>query len=211
MNVLGISAFYHDSAACLLKDGEIIAAASEERFTRKKHDQGFPSNAIRYVLEEGKVSIGDVEYVGFYDKPIVKFERILSTYVSTFPRSFPSFLKAVPLWLKEKLWVPNTIRRELDYHGEILFGEHHVSHAASAFLVSPYKEAAILTLDPKRGFRHLQEFPNQRRGVLDFLEPLGRRGAQPDRSKGRLHDVRRPEMHPMFTGELVEGHQALPI
>ncbi len=147
MNVLGISAFYHDSAACLLRDGEIIAAASEERFTRKKHDHGFPANAIRYVLSEAKVSIKDVQYVGFYDKPIVKFERILTTYVATFPRSFPSFLKAVPLWLKEKLWVPNTIRKELDYDGEILFGEHHMSHAASAFLVSPYKEAAIMTLD----------------------------------------------------------------
>ncbi len=147
MNVLGISAFYHDSAACLLRDGEIIAAASEERFTRKKHDHGFPANAIRYVLNEANVSIKDVQYVGFYDKPIVKFERILTTYVATFPRSFPSFLKAVPLWLKEKLWVPNTIRKELDYDGEILFGEHHMSHAASAFLVSPYKEAAIMTLD----------------------------------------------------------------
>ncbi len=147
MNVLGISAFYHDSAACLLRDGEIVGAASEERFTRKKHDHGFPSNAIRYVLSQGKVSMKDVEYVGFYDKPVVKFERILMTYISTFPRSFPSFLKAVPLWLKEKLWVPNRIRTELDYDGEILFGEHHMSHAASAFLVSPFREAAIMTLD----------------------------------------------------------------
>ncbi len=147
MNILGISAFYHDSAACLLRDGRIIAAASEERFTRKKHDSGFPGNAIRYVLGEGRVAVGDIDYIGFYDKPLVKFERILSTYIATFPRSFPSFLKAVPLWLKEKLWVPNTIRHELDYDGEILFGDHHMSHAASTFLVSPYREAAIMTLD----------------------------------------------------------------
>ncbi len=147
MNILGISAFYHDSAACLLRDGRVVAAASEERFTRKKHDQGFPSNAIRYVLREGECTVADIEYVGFYDKPLVKFERILTTYISTFPRSFPSFLKAIPMWLKEKLWVPQRIHRELDYDGEILFGEHHMSHAASAFLVSPFKEAAILTLD----------------------------------------------------------------
>ncbi|HEY3175354.1 MAG TPA: carbamoyltransferase [Candidatus Polarisedimenticolia bacterium] len=147
MNILGISALYHDSAACLLRDGEIIAAASEERFTRRKHDHGFPSNAIRYVLNEGKIPMKEVDYVGFYDKPLVKFERILMTYIATFPRSFNSFRKAVPLWLKEKLWVPNTIRKELDYDGEILFGEHHMSHAASAFLVSPFKEAAIMTLD----------------------------------------------------------------
>ncbi len=147
MNILGISAFYHDSAACLLRDGEVIAAASEERFTRKKHDSGFPEHAIRYVLEEGGIEVGDIDYIGFYDKPLVKFERILLTYISTFPRSFASFRKAIPLWLKDKLWVPNTIRRRLDYDGEILFGEHHMSHAASAFLVSPFRRAAILTLD----------------------------------------------------------------
>ena len=147
MNVLGISAFYHDSAACLLRDGEIIAAASEERFTRKKHDAGFPANAVRYVLGEGKTTIKDIDYIGFYDKPLVKFERILITYIATFPKSFGSFRKAVPLWLKDKLWVPNNIRKELDYDGEILFGEHHMSHAASCFLVSPFREAAILTLD----------------------------------------------------------------
>jgi len=146
-NILGISAFYHDSAACLMRDGEVIAAASEERFTRKKHDHGFPANAIRYVLGEGGISVADLDYVGFYDKPLVKFERILQTYIATFPKSFGSFRKAIPLWLKEKLWVPNTIRRELDYDGEILFGDHHLSHAASAFLVSPYQEAAIMTLD----------------------------------------------------------------
>ena len=147
MNILGLSAFYHDSAACLLRDGEIVAAASEERFTRKKHDHAFPAKAIQYVLNEGKISASDIDYIGFYDKPLVKFERILLTYIATFPKSFASFSKALPLWLKDKLWVPNTIRKELDFDGEILFAEHHMSHAASAFLVSPFKEAAIMTLD----------------------------------------------------------------
>ncbi|MGH9868203.1 MAG: carbamoyltransferase family protein [Candidatus Polarisedimenticolia bacterium] len=147
MNILGISAFYHDAAACLLRDGEILAAASEERFTRKKHDSAFPRQAVRYVLEQGGVAVNDLDFVGFYDKPIVKFERMITTYVATFPRSFGSFRRAMPLWLKEKLWVPLTIRKELDYDGEVLFGEHHVSHAASSFLVSPFDEAAILTLD----------------------------------------------------------------
>ena len=147
MNILGISAFYHDAAACLLRDGEIVAAASEERFTRKKHDAGFPEHSIRYVLGAGGIGVGDIDYVGFYDKPLLKFERILTTYVATFPKSFSSFRKAIPLWLKDKLWVPNTIRKTLDYDGEILFAEHHMSHAASAFLVSPFKKAAIMTLD----------------------------------------------------------------
>ena len=147
MNILGISAFYHDSAACLLRDGEIVAAASEERFTRKKHDADFPANAIRYVLNEGKIQVRDIDYLGFYDKPLIKFERILMTYIATFPRSFGSFRKAIPLWLKDKLWVPNNIRKQLNYDGEILFGEHHMSHAASTFLVSPFRQAAILTLD----------------------------------------------------------------
>ncbi|MFQ5458401.1 MAG: carbamoyltransferase [Myxococcota bacterium] len=147
MNVLGISAFYHDSAACLLRDGEVIAAASEERFTRKKHDSAFPENAINYVLRAGGVSVGDLDYVGFYDKPLVKFERIVTTYLSTFPRSFRSFSKAIPLWLGEKLWTRHNIRRDLDYEGEVLFIEHHQSHAASAFMVSPFEEAAVLTID----------------------------------------------------------------
>src|SRR6185503_8858033 len=146
MNILGISAFYHDSAACLLQDGKVVAAASEERFTRKKHDSSFPANAVRYVLGEAGIGVDALSYVGFYDKPIVKFERILLTYMATFPRSFGSFRRAIPLWLKDKLWVPHTIRKELDYDGELLFGEHHMSHAASSFLVSPWDEAAILTL-----------------------------------------------------------------
>jgi carbamoyltransferase len=147
MHILGISAFYHDSAACLLRDGEITAAAQEERFTRVKHDFSFPINAIKYCLKRGNIEAKDLDYIGFYDKPFIKFERILSTYIATFPRSFPSFLKAMPLWTKEKLWVPQIIKRELNYEKDILFIEHHLSHAASAFLVSPFKEAAILTLD----------------------------------------------------------------
>ena len=147
MNILGISAFYHDAAACLLRDGEIVAAASEERFTRKKHDSGFPEHAIRYALSAGGIQVADIDCIGFYDKPLLKFERIITTYIGTFPKSFSSFRKAIPLWLKDKLWVPNNIRKRLDYDGEILFAEHHMSHAASAFLVSPYKRAAIMTLD----------------------------------------------------------------
>lgn len=148
MNVLGISCFYHDAAAALLRDGQIVAAAQEERFTRKKHDSDFPLRAVKYALKEGGIGPGDLDAVAFYDKPLIKFERMLSTYVATFPRSFPSFSKAVPVWLKEKLWVPSIIRRELKpYAGPILFTEHHTSHAASAFLVSPFEEAAILTVD----------------------------------------------------------------
>jgi carbamoyltransferase len=147
VNVLGISCYYHDSAACLIQDGRLVAAAHEERFTRKRHDEGFPHQAIRYCLREGGVEAGDLDYVGFYDKPFLKFERLLSTYLSTFPRGFRSFSKAMPVWLKEKLWIPQQIRKELNYQGKILFTEHHLSHAASAFLVSPFREAAILTVD----------------------------------------------------------------
>jgi carbamoyltransferase len=147
MNILGISAFYHDSAACLIQDGKIIAAASEERFTRKKHDHDFPINAAMYCLKEGGITVDDIDYVGFYDKPLIKFERILYTYMATFPKSFPSFMKAIPLWLTEKLWIPAEIRKKLHYKGPILFSEHHESHAASSFLVSPWQEAAILTVD----------------------------------------------------------------
>jgi carbamoyltransferase len=147
MYILGISCFYHDSAACLLRDGEVIAAASEERFTRNKHDHEFPENAIAYCLREAGITADQLDAVGFYDKPFLKFERILYTYVSTFPRSFPSFIKAVPLWLKQKLWIPHLIRKNLGYEGEIFFIEHHMSHASSSFLVSPFEEAAILTVD----------------------------------------------------------------
>ena len=146
--VLGISCFYHDSAAALLKDGVVIAAGQEERFSRKRHDSDFPSKAIKYVLHEAGIGPEELDAVGFYDKPLLKFERMLSTYVATFPRSFNSFRKAMPVWLHEKLWVPSIIRKELKpYKGPIYFAEHHMSHAASCFLPSPFEEAAILTVD----------------------------------------------------------------
>ena len=147
MNILGISCFYHDSAAALLKDGQLVAAAQEERFTRKKHDQNFPTNAIHYCLQEGGLQAKDLNYIGFYDKPFIKFERLLTTYIATFPMSLPSFLKAMPIWMKEKLWIPQKIREELGESGKLLFIDHHLSHAASAFLVSPFSESAILTAD----------------------------------------------------------------
>ena len=147
MVILGISCFYHDAAAALVRDGVLVAAAQEERFTRKKHDQDFPINAIRACLNQEALDPVQVDYIVFYDKPFIKFERILSTYIATFPRSFPSFLKALPIWIKEKMWIPQTIKKDLNYEGEILFTEHHLSHAASAFLVSPFEEAAILTID----------------------------------------------------------------
>src|SRR5947199_2092786 len=146
--VLGISAFYHDSAACLLRDGEIVAAAQEERFTRKKGDASFPVHAVRYCLGAGGISASQLAYVGFYDKPLLKFERILETYLSVAPRGFASFRMAGPLWVKEKLFMDREIRRALDdYRGEVLYAEHHESHAASAFFPSPFEEAAILTVD----------------------------------------------------------------
>ena len=147
MNILGISAFYHDSAAALLCDGKLVAAAHEERFTRKRHDPDLPKQATKYCLEAAGIAVGDLDYVVFYDKPFIKLERMLMTYLATFPRSLPSFTKAIPVWLKEKLWVPNQIREKLGYAGEVLFAEHHQSHAASAFLPSPFDEAAILTCD----------------------------------------------------------------
>jgi carbamoyltransferase len=147
-HVLGISCFYHDAAAAVLRDGVVIAASQEERFSRKKHDSGFPHHAIRYVLHEAGLRPEELDAVGFYDKPLLKFERMLATYVATFPRSFSSFRTAMPVWLHEKLWVPSIIRKELKpYKGPILFAEHHTSHAASCFLPSPFEEAAILTVD----------------------------------------------------------------
>ncbi len=147
MDILGISAFYHDSAACLVRDGEIFAAAQEERFTRKKHDFNFPYHAIHYCLKEGRITGQDLDYVAFYDKPFIKFERLLMTYLAYAPKGLRSFLMAMPLWLKQKLWMKDFIQKELDFEGKVLFPEHHESHAASAFYPSPYKEAAILTID----------------------------------------------------------------
>jgi carbamoyltransferase len=154
--VLGVSAYYHDAAACLLVDGEIVAAASEERFTRTKGDAAFPAHAIEYCLHEARISVDDLTCVGFYDKPLLKFERILETYLAIAPRGFASFLKAGPLWVKEKLFTDRDIRRALghlrgrdggEYEGDVLYAEHHESHAASAFFPSPFEEAAILTVD----------------------------------------------------------------
>src|SRR3989440_1466239 len=145
--VLGISAFYHDSAACLLRDGEIVAAAQEERFTRKKGDASFPAHAAHYCLASGGITVRDLAYVGFYDKPLTKFERIMETYLGVAPRGFAQFRMAGPLWMKEKLFLDREIHRALGYDGEILYAEHHESHAASAFFPSPFEEAAILTVD----------------------------------------------------------------
>lgn len=147
MKILGISCYYHDAAACLLDNGCVVAAAQEERFTRKKHDSEFPKNAIDYCLKEGRVSIDQVDAVGFYDKPFVKFERIIQTYIATYPKGLISFLQSIPLWIKKKIWMSHLIRKELNYQGEIYFGEHHLSHAASAFYASGFEEAAILTAD----------------------------------------------------------------
>jgi carbamoyltransferase len=154
MRVLGISAFYHDSAAALLADGELVAAAQEERFTRKKHDSAFPQNAVQYCLDHVGIKLADVDYVAFYDKPFLKFERLLETYLAFAPRGFNSFRMAMPLWLKEKLFQKTLLRDEMkrwepdfDWHKRLLFGEHHQSHAASAFFPSPYEEAAVLCMD----------------------------------------------------------------
>ncbi len=147
MNILGLSAFYHDSAACLIRDGEIIAAAQEERFTRKRHDADFPKCAVDYCLEAGGIEVSDLDYVGFYDKPFIKFERILETYLSIAPTGLRQFLSAIPIWLKDKLWTRENIRKHLGYSGPVLFAEHHESHAASAFYASPFQEAAVLTMD----------------------------------------------------------------
>src|SRR5438132_3308992 len=139
MNILGVSAFYHDSAACLVKDGEIIAAAQEERFTRKKHDASFPENAVRYCLDAGGIRLSDLTYIVFYDKPLLKFERLLETYLSFAPKGIRSFLMAMPLWVKEKLFLKKLLLehfKQFEPSGKmpaVLFGEHHESHAASAF------------------------------------------------------------------------------
>ena len=147
MNILGISAFYHDSAACLVQDGRIVAAAQEERFTRKKHDHRFPAKAIKYCLKEAGIAGKDLDVVAFYDKPFLKFERILETYMQYAPAGLASFIKAMPLWLKQKLWIKDVIGKDLGFEGTILFPEHHESHAASAFFPSPFQDAAFLTMD----------------------------------------------------------------
>jgi carbamoyltransferase len=153
MRILGISAFYHDSAAALVADGRVVAAAQEERFTRKKHDASFPTNAIGYCMEAAGASLSDIDHVAFYDKPFLKFERLLETYIALAPRGFRSFQMAIPLWLKEKLFQKSLLRKKLgefdaDFDaGRLLFTEHHLSHAASAFFPSPFEKAAVLTMD----------------------------------------------------------------
>jgi carbamoyltransferase len=154
VRILGISALYHDSAAALVDDGEIVAAAQEERFTRKKHDSGFPANAVDYCLREAGIRLADVDYVVFYDKPFLKFERLLETYLAFAPRGFTSFRMAVPIWLQEKLFLKSLLKEELrrwapdyDWESRLLFSEHHLSHAASAFFPSPFEEAVVLTMD----------------------------------------------------------------
>ena len=147
MNILGLSAFYHDSAACLVRDGEIIAAAQEERFTRKKHDASFPKEAASYCLREGKIDINEVDLVAFYEKPFLKFDRILHSYLAYAPAGLKSFLLAIPLWIRERVWMKELIRRELGCDCQIFFPTHHESHAASALFPSPFPEAAFLTID----------------------------------------------------------------
>ena len=177
--ILGLSAYYHDSAACLVRDGEIIAAAQEERFTRKKHDERFPRNAVDYCLREAGIRVEDLDHVAFYDKPLLKFERLLQTYIGVAPRGLRSFIKAMPVWLKEKLGTNKLIRDELPgYRRRLLFGEHHESHAASAFYPSPFAEAGVLAIDGVgewatttfwRGRGHELELMGQ----IDFPHSLG--------------------------------------
>ncbi|MCP4210983.1 MAG: hypothetical protein GY764_05835, partial [Halieaceae bacterium] len=153
--ILGLSAYYHDSAAALVINGEIVAAAQEERFSRKKHDAGFPGSAIRYCLAEAGLKLADVDEVVFYDKPLIKFERLLETYLSYAPNGLRSFIAAMPVWLKEKLYLKSTLKTELANLGDLkktelpdlLFSEHHQSHAASAFFPSPFEKAVVLCLD----------------------------------------------------------------
>ena len=148
MHILGISCYFHDAAAALLRDGQLVAAAEEERFSRMKHDFGFPELAIRFCLEQGGIAAGDLDYVAFFEKPFVKFDRILQTVFATVPRSNGVFRDAMTAWLLDKLWVKNLIRAALGIPADrILFAEHHLSHAASAFFCSPFDEAAILTVD----------------------------------------------------------------
>ncbi|MCX6875043.1 MAG: carbamoyltransferase [Verrucomicrobia bacterium] len=147
MNILGLSAYYHDSAACLVRDGRIVAAAQEERFTRKKHDERFPHHAIDYCLREGGITTADLTFLAFYEKPFTKFDRILHSYLACAPSGIQAFLKAIPLWIKEKIWIKSELQKELNFAGQIIFSEHHEAHAASAFYPSPFPEAAFLTVD----------------------------------------------------------------
>jgi carbamoyltransferase len=147
LNILGISAYYHDSAACLVRDGEVLAAAQEERFSRKKHDHRYPARAVEFCLRRARITAKELDYVAFYDKPLLKFERLLETYIDYAPKGLRSFLLAMPLWLREKLWIREQVSKEAGFGGKVLFTEHHESHAASAFFPSPFESAAVLTMD----------------------------------------------------------------
>src|SRR5688572_31547678 len=148
MNVLGLSFFYHDSSAALVQDGRLVAAAEEERFSRRKHDSGFPALAIEFALKQGRISIHDVDYVVFYEKPFVKFERMLVSALATFPRSSAVFRESMQRWISDKLWIKSMMQKELDVPGsKLLFCDHHMSHAAASFYTSPFQESAILTVD----------------------------------------------------------------
>ncbi len=147
MLILGISAFYHDSAACLIEDGKVLSAAQEERFTRIKHDADFPTNAIKFCLEYAGKTIDDISYIAYYEQSELKFDRLIKTYLMTAPYGFSSFIKSMSIWLKEKLWLKRYIRKQLDFKGEIFSPTHHESHASSAYYPSPFDEAAFLTMD----------------------------------------------------------------
>ncbi|HNB57876.1 MAG TPA: carbamoyltransferase N-terminal domain-containing protein, partial [bacterium] len=148
MNILGISCFYHDSAAALVRDGKIIAAAQEERFTRKKHDDNFPKHAVEFCLKTAGIDMSQIDVVAFYEKPLVKFERLLRTYFAYAPIGFNSFIKAMPQWIRKKLWMQELLMEELPgFKGKIIYPEHHESHAAAAFFPSPFQDAAFLTID----------------------------------------------------------------
>jgi len=147
MYILGISCFYHDASACIVRNGKLIAAAQEERFTRKKHDSGFPANAIRYCLKEAGIGIDEVNYVGFYEKPLLKFERVLYQHLEMFPRSFNTFVASIPSWFNEKLRVIRILKKKIKYKGDVLFVDHHMTHAAGSFLISPFNKAAVLSID----------------------------------------------------------------
>lgn len=147
MHILGIGCYYHDASACIIKDGKLIAASAEERFTRIKHDSSFPINAVNYCLKAAGISIKQVNYIAFYEKPLLKFERVLYQHLEMFPKSFHTFLQSIPSWLNEKLRIPNIVKKKLKYKGDIIFIEHHMAHAAASYLVSPFKEAAVLTVD----------------------------------------------------------------
>ncbi|NOT02939.1 MAG: hypothetical protein HOP29_20255, partial [Phycisphaerales bacterium] len=147
MNVLGISCYYHDSGAALVRDGQLVAAAEEERFNRQKHYSEFPTQAVAYCLKEAGITLDQVDHIGFYEKPFTKFNRILETILAVWPRSYGPWLQSMPVWLTSKLNLSRAIQKELKTDKEILFCQHHLSHAASAFLVSPFREAAIITAD----------------------------------------------------------------